>query len=127
MSMKLVRNAIEKYNIEISLEILVLERQAQSSKPLLESDSQETSLDKGVSLVELELCRDQHSNVLSSSESEQAPLKNNSESSDDCARSDNEEATAFGTDKEIRKFFAGMGWYSSTFESYIEQSDGSNT
>ena len=70
-----------------------------------------------MSLVELERRRDQHSNMLSDSESEKAQLKNDSESLDDCAISDNEEANAFGTGKEVRKFFAGMVWYSGTVES----------
>ena len=80
-----------------------------------------------MSLVELERRRNQHSNVFSSSESEQAPLNNDSESPDDCARSNNEEANAFGTGKEVNKFFAGMGWYIGTDESSIEQFDGSKT
>ena len=77
-----------------------MELRAQRSKPSLESDSQEKIQDE----VELERrC------MLSSSESEQAPLKNNSEYPDNCARSDIEEANAFGTGKEVRKSFAGVG------------------
>ena len=71
-----MRNTIEKYYTELSLAIAVLELWAQNSKPSLESYSQETSRDEGVSLVELERRRDQHSNVFSSLEYEQAPLNN---------------------------------------------------
>ena len=120
MYMKSVRNAIDKYGTGIPLAIAVLERRAQISKPSLELDYQETSRDKGVSLVDLEFHCDKHSNVLSSSEPEQAPLKNDSESPDDYARSDNEEANALGTGKEFCKFFAGMGWYSCMVESSRE-------
>ena len=48
--MKSVRNTIEKYYTELSLAIAVLELWAQNSKPSLESYSQETSRDEGVSL-----------------------------------------------------------------------------
>ena len=33
----------------------------------------------------------------------------------------------FGTDKEVRKFFSGMGWYNGTIESSREHFGGSNT
>ena len=58
--------------------------------------------------------------MLSSSEYEQAPLKNDIESLDDCARSDNDEANAFVTGEEVRKFFTVMGWYIGMVESSIE-------
>ena len=74
-----------------------------------------------MSLVELEHDRDQHSNVLSSSKYEKSPLKNDSESPEDCARSNNEEASAFGTGKEVPKFFVDMVWYSVTVESSRDQ------
>ena len=54
-------------------------------------------------------------------------MNNNSESPGDCAISDNEESNAFGTGKEVRKFFSGMGWYSGTVESSIQQLGGSKT
>ena len=65
--------------------------------------------------------------MLSSSEYEKSPLNNNSKSPDDCARSDNKEANAFGTGKEVPKFFAGMAWYSVTVESSREKFNGSKT
>ena len=80
-----------------------------------------------MSLVDLELRNDHRSNVLSRYKYEQAPMKNNSESLDDCARYNNKEANMFGTLKEVRKFFACMGWYNGTVESSREQFSGSNT
>ena len=127
MYVKAAMNSIEKYDTELPLAIAVLERLAQNSNPSLESDSQETSRDEGVSLVDLERRRDQHSNVFSSYESEQAPLNNDSECPYDCARSTNEEENAFGTGKKVRKFFASMGWYIGTVESSREKFDGPKT
>ena len=120
MSMKVVSNEIEQYDTELPLAISVLEIRAKISKPSLESDSQETSRDEGVYLVELERSREQNSNVLSSSKSEKEPLKSDSESPDDCARSDNEEKNSFGTGNEVCKFFAGMVCYIGMVESSIE-------
>ena len=120
MSIKSVINSIEQHETELPLAIVVLEHRAQSSNPLLELDSQETSRDKGVYLVELERRRDQHSNVLSSSESEQALLKNNSESPGDCTKYNNEGVNVFVTSKEVCNIFAGMGWYSGMVESSRE-------
>ena len=65
--------------------------------------------------------------MLSSSKYEQVPLKNDSESLDNFARSNNEEANAFGTCKEVCKLFSGMGWYIGTVEYYRYQFDGSKT
>ena len=54
-------------------------------------------------------------------------MNNNSESPGDCAISDNEESNAFGTGKQVRKCFSGMGWYNGTIESSREHFGGSNT
>ena len=65
--------------------------------------------------------------MLSSSKYEKSQLKNDGKSADDCARSDNEEASAFLTGKEVPKFFSGMVWYSVTVEYYREHFEGSKT
>ena len=65
--------------------------------------------------------------MLSGFESEQTLLNNDSESPDGCDISNNEEANAFGTGKEVRKLFAGIVWYSGMVESSREHLNGSST
>ena len=62
-----------------------------------------------MSLVELKRRCYHHSNVLSSYEYEKALLKNDSSSTDDCARSDNKARNTFETVKVVHKFLAGVG------------------
>ena len=78
-----------------------------------------------MSFVELKRSYNHHSNVLSSHKHEKALLKNDSESPDDCARSDNKAKNAFETVNEVHKFLAGVGCYSGTVELSRDKFNGS--